>query len=55
MFEILVAILLALGCPVPPNLPHGPGTVFTTQDDGDTGGNTGHIPPGTPPPPPTNQ
>jgi len=49
MLEMIVAILLAIGCPVPPNLPHGPGTVITTQGDEDTGGDEGHLPPPKPP------
>lgn len=53
MLELLIAILLATGCPVPPDLiKMVDGTTITTQgnDTGDSGGDIGHIP--LPPPPP---
>jgi hypothetical protein len=52
MLELLIAILLATGCPVPPNLPTtGTGSTISTFDDGggDTGGDEGHLPPPKPP------
>jgi hypothetical protein len=51
MFEIIIAILMACGSAMPTNM------TSTTNDSTivaqDTGGENGHFPPGTPPPPTT--
>ncbi len=56
MLNLLIAVLLSLGVPVPQDLINQlnqvPGTYTTAGDDdsGGSGGDLGHIPP--PPPPP---
>ena len=50
MFAIMLAILLAVGIPVPNKSESNTGNSTMTTQDG--GGDGTHVPPGTPPPPP---
>ncbi|WP_186292780.1 hypothetical protein [Mucilaginibacter corticis] len=55
MFEIFLALFLALSCPADKHTPANGGGTVTTQDTptapggGGTGGDGGHIPPDGPP------